>query len=121
MTGFKNITVGKAGEKIAQEYLHKLGYKIIETNWHYSRNSEIDIIALDNDTLVFAEVKTRTTSAFGHPFEAIDYRKMKKIYSAALAYMQTAKVHYKRHRIDAISVLGIQTPKIEHLKNIGFN
>ena len=74
---FQNKLVGKKGEDIAVEYLRKRGMKILDRNWHFSKNSEIDIIALENETLVFVEVKTRTNLNCGHPFEAIDYNKLK--------------------------------------------
>ena len=57
MTIFNNILKGKQGENIAEQYIKKLGYKIIERNWHYSKNAEIDIIAEDKGALVFIEVK----------------------------------------------------------------
>ena len=55
----KNIAKGKTGEILAVEFLAKRGFKVIETNWRYSRCGEIDIIAFDNKTLAFIEVKTR--------------------------------------------------------------
>ncbi len=121
MKNSRNIQVGTKGEVIAKEYLEKIGYKILETNWHYSKNSEIDIIAIDKKTLVFVEVKTRTSENFGHPLEAITPRKLEKIHMATLAYIQAAKVKYENYRIDAISVIGLNQPKIEHLKNISLN
>lgn len=113
-----NKQTGELGEIKAKEYLEKQGYKILVTNWHFSRNAEIDIIAKEKDTLVFIEVKTRTTENFGHPFEAIDQRKIQKIYMASLSYIETEKPKHKNYRIDAISVLG-KDYKIEHIKNIG--
>lgn len=121
MGNFKNILTGKTGEDIAREYLLKQGFKIIESNWHYSKNSEIDIIAKDNDILVFVEVKTRTTENFGHPFEAVNKRKIEKIYSAALAYQNQTEIKFKDIRIDVVSIIDIKNPKIEHLKNIGLD
>jgi putative endonuclease len=118
MGNFKNILTGQTGENIAKDYLKNLGYQIINTNWHYSKNSEIDIIALENNTLVFVEVKTRTTTNFGHPFEAINSKKLEKIHSAILAYLNETQVIYKNYRIDAISIIGTKKPKIEHLKKI---
>ena len=115
----ENIKKGRNGENIAENYLKKAGYKIIEKNWHYSKNAEIDIIALDKNTLVFIEVKTRSTLNFGHPFEAINFAKLQKIQSAIYAYMNTSNKKYKSFRIDGIAVIGIEEPKIEHLKNIG--
>ena len=64
-----NVEKGRIGEDIAKKYLQKLGYKIIDMNWHYSKNAEIDIIAEDGKILVFVEVKTRASLNFGHPLK----------------------------------------------------
>lgn len=116
-----NKIVGEKGEEIACNYLKNLGWTILERNFRYSRISEIDIIAKDNDTIVFVEVKTRTSASFGHPFEAINKNKLLNIFKAGLSYLQKTKEHYKRYRIDIISVLGKHKPEIEHLKNISLN
>ena len=115
----ENIKKGRLGEEIAENYLKKLGYKIIEKNWHYSKNAEIDIIAIESSTLVFVEVKTRTSLNFGHPFEAISQAKIKKIYSAIYAYLQKSPQKYKQFRFDGIAIIGFENPKIEHIKSIG--
>ena len=117
----KNKEVGKFGEKTAQEYLKKLGWKILDTNFHYSRYAELDIIAKDKDSIVFVEVKTRSTNAFGHPFESINHKKLENIFKAGLAWLKTTKEPYKNFRIDVISILGQENPQIEHLKNISLN
>lgn len=113
----KNISVGRQGEKFAQEYLIKNGYKIIETNRHFSRFCEVDIIALDRDTLVFCEVKTRTSGLCGKPLEAITKTKYQHIKNGIYYYRQEHP-EYKKCRIDAISVLLKPELKIEHIKNI---
>ena len=115
----ENIKKGRNGQKAAENYLKKIGWKIIEKNWHYSKNAEIDIIALDGNTLVFVEVKTRTTLNFGHPFEAINTTKLHKIYTAVYGYINNSKTKYKDFRIDGIAILGSENYKIEHIKNIG--
>ena len=74
-----NISIGKKGEELAQEFLKKQGFKILETNKHFSRFCEIDIIAEDKNTLVFCEVKTRKTDICGSPFEAITKSKYQNI------------------------------------------
>lgn len=114
-----NIAKGKLGEALAKDYLISQGYKIIETNWHYSKNAEIDIIAKDKGTLVFVEVKTRTSLAFGHPFEAITQTKIRKIKTAIIAYLNSSETRYKSYRFDGIAVIGLEYPKIEHIKNLG--
>ena len=118
---FSKKETGKKGEYTACEYIKKQDWKIIERNYHYSRYAEIDIVAKDKDTLVFVEVKTRSTTNFGHPFEAVDEKKLKNIFKAALSYLEKTNEHYKSYRIDIISVLGTENPKIEHLKNVSLN
>ena len=112
-----NISIGKNGEEIAKNYLLKQGFKIIETNRHISKLSEIDIIALDKDTLVFVEVKTRKTGICGSPMEAITKTKYNHIRQGLFIYLQE-NPKYKKYRIDAISVILKPEVKIEHLKNI---
>lgn len=116
-----NKIIGQFGEEHAQNFLKKMGWKILATNYHYSRFAEIDIIAKDKDVIVFVEVKTRSTTAFGHPFEAVSKSKLQNIFKAGLAYLQTTKESYKSYRIDIISVIGKENPKVEHLKNISMN
>ncbi len=114
-----NTEKGRQGEKLACEYLEKLGYRIIEKNWHYSKNAEIDIIAEDCNTIVFIEVKTRTNLNYGHPFEAITQSKIRKIYTAISGYLSKCEKKYKAFRFDGIAIVGLNNPKIEHLKNLG--
>ena len=114
-----NIQKGRIGEDIAKKYLRKLGYKIIDSNWHYSKNAEIDIIAEDKNTLDFIEVKTRSSLNFGHPFEAINHVKINKIQSAILAYLSLSEKKYTSYRFDGIAIIGLKNPTIEHIKNLG--
>ena len=115
----KNIFKGKKGENIAEQYLKKLGYKIVERNWHYSKNAEIDIIAKDKDCLVFIEVKTRSNLDCGHPFEAITKSKIEKIQTAIYGYLKENDNSTKDFRIDGIAIIGLNNPEIEHIKNLG--
>ena len=112
-----NISTGKKGEELACEYLIKKGFKIIETNKRFSRFCEIDIIALDKNTLVFCEVKTRRTTICGSPLEAITKSKYQNIKKGIFFYLQE-NPSYKNFRIDAISI--VLEPKLEimHLKNV---
>ena len=86
-------------------------------NKHFSRFCEIDIIALDNNTLVFVEVKTRKTNICGHPMEAITKTKYNHIKRGLFTYLQE-NPQYKKYRIDAVSIIMKPEIKIEHLKNI---
>ena len=112
-----NISIGKKGEEIARDFLVKNGYKIIATNVHFSRYCEIDIIALDKETLVFCEVKTRKTTVCGSPFEAITRTKYENIKKGVFFYRQE-NPQYKKVRIDAISIILEPKLDIKHLKNV---
>jgi len=112
-----NISTGKKGEQIAQDFLIKNGYKILETNKRFSRYCEIDIIALDKDTLVFCEVKTRKTTVCGTPFESITKTKYENIKKGIFFYLQENS-KYKKFRIDAISIIFEPKLEIKHLRNI---
>ena len=79
--------MGKQGEELAVEFLKKKGYKIKVCNYK-TKLGEIDIIAGDGDTLVFIEVKTRESLEYGHPFEAVNTRKRKKLANVALLYLK---------------------------------
>ena len=111
---------GKIGEDLACEYLLSKGYKILERNWHYSKYAEIDIIAKDNDTYVFVEVKFRSNCNTGHPLEAIDSSKMEQLEKVTTAYVSEKLTNDSLFRIDVISIIGIKEPIVEHLINIGY-
>ena len=100
------------------EYLEKQGYKIIERNKHFSRTCEIDIIAKNKSTYVFVEVKTRTTSNFGHPLEAITPTKYNNIKTGVFTYLQENNLKNVSFQIDAISIILKPELSIKHLKNI---
>ena len=114
----KNKETGAKGELLAQEYLIKQGYEIVETNKRFSRFCEIDIIAKHKDTLVFVEVKTRSSDFCGSPLEAITKSKYENIKTGLFTYLQETKVKYKKYRIDAVSIILNPSVKIQHLKNI---
>ncbi|EKE03133.1 MAG: hypothetical protein ACD_20C00251G0004 [uncultured bacterium] len=115
----KNIATGKLGEDIATEYLTKRGFKILEKNWRYSRYGEIDIIAVDQKTLVFIEVKTRSTINYGHPSEAINKNKLDKIRTLAGIYLnEHTKLKFSQYRFDAVGIILNKEPEITYYKDI---
>ena len=111
-----NISTGRYGEELARDYLVKQGYKILETNKHFSRFCEIDIIALDKNTLVFVEVKTRKTDKLGLPQEAVTQTKYQNIKNGIFLYLKE-NPEYKKFRIDVVSIVLEPEIKIKHLKN----
>lgn len=111
-----NREFGNKGEDLACEYLIKNGYEILERNKHFSKLCEIDIIAKFKNKIVFVEVKTRKTDAFGTPMEAITKTKYNNIKTGVLSYVQENRI--KNYQIDAIGITLQPTLKIQHLKNI---
>jgi putative endonuclease len=108
------------GEDLACEFLKKKGYKIIERNFRKGYG-EIDIICIKNKTLVFVEVKTRTSKSFGTPIEAISYFKLKSLIKTAEFYSYLHPELPHALRIDAISVMLDEfgnASSIEHTQNI---
>lgn len=94
--------LGKRGESVAARYLRRKGFRILARNWR-ARSGEVDIIALENDTLVFVEVKSRTLADRGDPLWRIDARKAGRIRRAALGYRRRAG-RDRRCRIDGVVV-----------------
>jgi putative endonuclease len=111
--------LGRRGEDLAAKYLLDGGMRVIERNWRCARG-EIDIVLLDGDELVFAEVKTRSSVSFGHPLEAITVPKLRKPRQLAGMWCEQHPTRYSRVRIDAVAVVApaFGAVVIEHLKRV---
>ena len=113
--------IGRWGEDLAARYLHTQGYRILERNLR-TAYGEIDILAQEDDMLVFIEVKTRTSLAFGLPESSVNLIKQAHIRSAALAYIQ-AHPEYDEvtWRVDVLAILqrkGDPQPQISHFEDV---
>lgn len=78
---------GRFGEKIAEDFLIKNGIKIISKNY-FTKYGEIDLIGLENETIIFVEVKLRKNLNYGFPIEAIEEKKIKRLKRAAETFLQ---------------------------------
>lgn len=96
--------LGRRGEEYACIMLSKNNYKILERNFRCSFG-EIDIIALDKETLVFIEVKTRNSGKFGLPQEAVNKKKLENIRKVGEIYLKKSIYKYKKLRIDVVSII----------------
>ena len=105
--------LGRAGEVKAAEFLKKKGLKILEKNYK-THIGEIDIIAKDNHTIVFIEVKTRADDFFGAPSEAVNRKKQEKYYKVALEYLTKTSNNDSLCRFDVIE---IENGQINHIVN----
>ena len=103
--------LGRAGEKRAGEYLKKKGYTILKTNYK-TYCGEIDLIAKDNEYIVFIEVKTRSSDEFGAPSEAVTQRKQEKYYKVATEFLQREKKLDSPCRFDVVE---IENGEINHI------
>ncbi len=111
--------VGQLGEKLAQKFLKKKGYRILETDFR-CRTGEIDIIARQKDYLVFVEVRTKSILDFGTPEESITQSKKEKLIASALTYINTHQNLPPLWRIDVVAVEIDQrgkTRRIELIEN----
>lgn len=108
--------LGNKGEMLASRYLLDKGYAVLHYNWR-SGHKEIDLIAKERDTLVFVEVKSRTSELYGNAEDAVDDRKMRLLISAAESYIKRFKIDLK-FRFDVITVIGNCEPyRIEHIED----
>ena len=123
---FRPKTLGERGEAAAARFLRKLGYTIIVcgsrvSQRHTSPLGEIDIIAVQGRTIVFVEVKTRQSVLSGHPADAVDLQKQKRLTKLALAYLRRHDLLEHSSRFDVIAILwpsnARQPEKIEHFIN----
>ena len=111
MIRFTKKQTGDTGENYCAAYMKKHGYKILDRNYKKSYG-EIDIIALKDGVLCFTEVKTRHSNPMTQPYEAVDYRKRRRIIKAAQAYIAENRVD-RYCRFDVCEVItDIETLKL---------
>lgn len=109
------IKTGNKGEKLAADFLTKKGFEVIARNWRFKR-AEIDLIITRDNWIIFVEVKTRSSVAFGEPEEFVDEIKYRNMFDAAEEYVYANNWH-GHIRFDIVSVkLGRETI-IEHFED----
>ena len=101
----KRVPAGRRGEQIAARHLKRCGYLILARNYR-AAGAEIDLVALDESTLAFVEVKFRDGSGFGTPVEAVDLEKRERIRRAARAFAETRGVQDLPARFDIVGISG---------------
>jgi len=122
-----HLELGELGERLALDYLTDYeGYQIVATNFRVplgrglrgqKLTAEIDVIAYDDETLSFIEVKTRTSDVVVTPERAVDLRKQRQIARAGRRYRQLMKVYREPYRYDVVTVLpGANGDEIELLR-----
>ena len=111
--------IGDQGEKIAEEFLLKQGMKLLARQFKVSVG-EVDLIMVDQEEIVFVEVKSRRNQSYGWPEESVTLTKIKKIWRTAQFYLQENKIFDQNWRIDVIAIQLVdgQKPAIHHIQAI---
>ncbi len=113
--------LGRAGEDRATAYLRARDYEILDRNWRCSLG-EIDIVARRGLALCIVEVKTRSGLGFGHPFDAIDERKRRRLWHLAIAWAAAHRdaARGRELRLDVIAIVGADPAAgaVEHLVDL---
>lgn len=116
----KNREKGNVGEKIAEAFLKRKGYRIVARQWK-CKAGEADLIAEDRECLVFVEVKSRRTATFGAPEESITPDKFRKVAQVAEFYLLKNNLGDAHYRIDGVGVILDEragTVRVRHLEDI---
>jgi putative endonuclease len=100
-----NAPLGRTGERLAERYIKRSGYRLLARNFR-AAGAEIDLIAAEKDTIVFIEVKTRRSTGAGRPEEAVDDRKQARIRRAAEIYLDRHRAHGAAIRFDVVAITG---------------
>ncbi|GAA4401279.1 YraN family protein [Fodinibacter luteus] len=115
---------GRYGEDLAVRYLRERGMEVLERNWR-CEHGEVDILARDGGCLVICEVKTRRSSAFGEPVEAVTAAKAARLRRLAAAYLGSARarsaVRVDRVRVDVLGILCRpgEPAVVRHVEGVG--
>jgi putative endonuclease len=111
-------SLGRRGETLACSYLEKKGLKLKKRNYKV-RHGEIDLIMTDGDTLVFVEVKSRSSRFYGEPIESVTWWKRKHIRYAAKLFSKACRWEERPIRFDVVEVLISPgwKPRIRHIQN----
>ena len=115
-----NNTLGAYGERVAAQSLVDGGMTVVDRNWRCDLG-EIDLVLRDGDVLVFCEVKTRSSSAYGHPLEAVTPTKAARLRRLAARWLHEHDVHPEGVRIDLVGVLVAArgAADVEHVRGVG--
>jgi putative endonuclease len=97
-------TIGRQGEDLAVDWLRAHGYTLVARNYR-RRFGEVDVIARQGEYLVFIEVKTRSSSRFGSPFDAVTLRKQQQLSRIAKDYLVRNKIMDTPCRFDVLSII----------------
>jgi putative endonuclease len=108
--------LGRRGEEVAAEFVRGLGYRLIERNFR-CRAGEVDLVALDDDTVVFVEVRSRSGVRLGTPLESVDGRKQAQVARVARYFLAAHGWHERTVRFDVVGIrFDAEPPAVEHVR-----
>ncbi|WZH52763.1 MAG: YraN family protein [Nocardioides alkalitolerans] len=116
----RRLALGAHGEELAARHLVAGGMVLLDRNWHCEAG-ELDLVLRDGDVLVVCEVKTRTSVAYGSPFEAVTPAKLARLRRLGARWVTERRLRVEHVRIDMVGVLCPRTgpPEVEHVAGIG--
>jgi putative endonuclease len=111
--------LGRFGEDLAVEFLRREGMTVLDRNWRCA-TGELDIVARDGATLVVCEVKTRRTTHYGTPVEAVGPRKLRRLRELAMRWLDARELHVPQVRIDVVGIVQPVSgqPEIRHVRGV---
>ncbi len=107
-----HLALGAWGERVAERRYRRDGYRVLARNWRCP-SGEIDLILERRGVVVFSEVKTRSSTAFGLPAEAVDRRRQSRLRAAAATWIRSTGAHPTELRFDVVSVLPGRVERLE--------
>lgn len=121
----KNYETGKLGERLAEEYLAKKGFRIIERNFH-TRFGELDLVTTKDKKLIFVEVKLKIGEDFGTPEEMITPTKLRQVTKTAESFLlmkPEIRKFYSEYQVDAVCIVldsDQAVKRLDHYENLTF-
>ena len=118
--GARNSSLGSYGERVAAQRLVAEGMVLVDRNWRCDLG-EVDLVLREGDVLVFCEVKTRSSTSYGHPLEAVTPRKGARLRRLAARWMAEHDVRAPEIRVDLVGVLlaARGAAEVEHVRGVG--
>ncbi|MBX9577015.1 MAG: YraN family protein [Chthoniobacterales bacterium] len=113
----RHIELGAWGEQVVAKELKRRGFKILYRNYRGPHGGEIDLVCRDRETLVFVEVKTRSSEKYSRPLDAVNRKKQKLIQRGALAWLRLLGLPDLTFRFDVVEVIASKPPEIRLIEN----
>lgn len=111
--------VGDYGERVAARHLEATGWEVVARQWR-CKLGELDLVAWDGDCVVAVEVKTRRSTAFGHPLLAITPDKARRLRRLLMAWLDAHDICASGVRVDAVAVTALpgEQPVVQHVRGV---